>query len=51
MIGSAWIPAEMKGQPKKGNISHQTPFNKKGVVGVVWGQNYIEISHACEIGK
>ena len=40
LIGSARIPAETKGQPKKVNVSNQTPFSEGGAVGVVWGRDY-----------
>ena len=33
LIGSARIPAETKGQPKKVNVSNQTPFSEGGAVG------------------
>ena len=49
LIGSAQIPAETKGQPKKVNVYNQTPLAREerwvwsgdegGVVGVVWGRD------------
>ena len=44
LIGSARIPAETKGQPKKVNVSNQTPFSEGGAVGVVWGRDYFSIA-------
>ena len=41
LIGSARIPAETKGQPKKANVSNQTHFSEGGAVGVVWGRDYL----------
>ena len=52
LIGSARIPAEKIGRPKKVNVSldvsNQTPLARAwgGAVGVVWGRDYTETSLA-----